>query len=372
MSRREFEHALVIGKFMPPHEGHLYLIRTALLHCRRVTVLVLATSTERMDVHLRAEWLRECFAGDQSLRVVTATDDVPVDFGDAELWREHVSVMRDALERDDAARGASAAPIDVVFSAETYGAELARQFGARHVLLDPARVLHPVSGSLVRADLPVHWTQLPPPVRAGLAFRVVVIGAESTGTTTLAVALRDALKARGGVWERTDWVAEYGREYSVNLLAVARATNPGAAPTDVQWTEADFVHIAEVQTAREQEAARHGSPVLVCDTDALATCVWHERYRGSSSAPLVQVASTMPPRALYLLTDVHAVPFEDDGLRDGEHLRSWMTERFVEVLTASGVPWHLVTGSPSERLAAALRHVDDALPAWWARLGVAP
>ena len=64
MSRIEFEHGLIVGKFYPPHEGHLYLIQTALFHCRRVSVLVLGASTERLSMSLRAQWIRECFAAD--------------------------------------------------------------------------------------------------------------------------------------------------------------------------------------------------------------------------------------------------------------------------------------------------------------------
>ena len=90
------------------------------------------------------------------------------------------------------------------------------------------------------------------------------------------------------------------------------------------WTEEDFVDIAREQNRREDEAARRSGPVLVCDTDAMATAVWHERYRGARSARVEEVADAMAPRALYLLTDHTDVPFEDDGLRDGEHVRGWM------------------------------------------------
>ena len=105
--------------------------------------------------------------------------------------------------------------------------------------------------------------------------------------------------------------------------------------------------------------------MLVCDTDAMATAVWHERYRGARSDRVVQVADEMAPRALYLLTGHEDVPFDDDGLRDGEHLRGWMNARFAEVLRAGGVPWHLVSGPPEDRLRAALRHIDEAMRAWW-------
>ena len=61
MSRREFDHALIVGKFFPPHVGHEYLVRTALQFSRRVTVLVLAASSEPLPMEIRAQWLRQCF-----------------------------------------------------------------------------------------------------------------------------------------------------------------------------------------------------------------------------------------------------------------------------------------------------------------------
>ncbi|MEO8561711.1 MAG: AAA family ATPase [bacterium] len=365
MNGYEFDHGLVIGKFYPPHQGHVYLIGTALFHCRRVSVLVLGSSSESLDMRLRAQWIRDCFPAADGLRVVAELDDAPIDFDDDDAWGVHMRVMGHALDRIAEEFNEPAYPIDAVFSSEMYGAELALRFGARHVCLDQARALHAVSSTGVRADLAGHWMQLPASVRAGLALRVAIVGAESTGTTTLARDLRDALRARGGVWERTAWVAEYGREYSVNVLAVARAHDPSATPHDIVWDEADFAHIAEEQTRRENEAARASGPVLVCDTDAMATGIWHERYLGHPSARVDALAAAMPPRALYLLTDYHAVEFEDDGLRDGEHLRAWMTERFAQVLGAGTVPWRLVTGSREERLASALRHLAEAMPAWW-------
>lgn len=365
MSRREFDHALIVGKFFPPHVGHEYLVRTALEFSRRVTVLVLAASSEPLPMELRAQWLRQCFPDAQGLRVVAALDDVPVDFDDEAIWRAHVDVMRRALSRDAAAHDEPERPVDVVFSSEEYGETLARWFGARHVCLDRGRALHPISATAIRRDVAGCWMALPAPVRAGLALRVGLVGAESTGTTTLARDLCDALRARGGTWARTEWVPEYGREYSVNLLAVARATDPAARPEDAVWTEEDFVEIAREQNRREDEAARQGGPVLLCDTDAMATAIWHERYLGTRSASVERIADAMAPRALYLLTDHADVPFEDDGLRDGEHLRAWMNGRFADVLSAGPTPWHMVSGPPDHRLRSALRHIDDAMNGWW-------
>jgi nicotinamide riboside kinase len=198
-------------------------------------------------------------------------------------------------------------------------------------------------------------------VRGGLAARVAVVGAESSGTTTLALDLERALRARGGAFALTRRVAEYGREHSANLLALERARNASASAGDLDWMDADFVHVAEEQTRRESVAARAGGPVLICDTDAFATCIWQERYLGHTSARVRAIASDLPPRALYLLTDHAEVPFENDGLRDGETLRPWMTLRFEQELSRLQVPWSWARGTRQERCAAALELIDERL-----------
>ncbi|MBP9735108.1 MAG: AAA family ATPase [Rhodoferax sp.] len=364
MNRTIYQHGLVIGKFYPPHLGHEYLIRTAAAHCKCVTVAVLGSSVESLSIAQRVQWLQMAFAAYPQLRIVGELDDVAVDYDNPAIWQAHVDLMRQAVQRADAAFG-TAPPVDAVFTSEGYGDELARRFSCDHVGLDQTRALYPTSGTAVRSDVCAQREMLSPTVQAGLALRVVVVGAESSGTTTLSCDLVNALRARGGVWARTQWVAEFGREYSANLLALARAKKDGATVTDIDWCTQDFSQVAGEQCWREETAARHGSPILVCDTDAWATLVWHERYMGCASAEVQALAHAMPPRALYVLTSDVDVPFEDDGLRDGKHLRAWMTQRFRTLLQQQPVPWVELCGTPQVRCAAALAAIDAAaLKAW--------
>jgi nicotinamide riboside kinase len=197
---------------------------------------------------------------------------------------------------------------------------------------------------------------------------VVLLGAESSGTTTLASDLAAHYRSRGGVWARTRWVAEFGRELTVRKLALLREGDAAATIDDLVWTPADFAEAAREQDAAEERAARAGSPLLVCDTDSLATALWEERYLGATSADVAAIGAARRP-ALYLLTDCAGVPFEDDGLRDGEHLRDWMTARFRDVLAAhqaaTGVPYLELTGSRDERLARAIHACDALLARGW-------
>lgn len=358
MPRILFQHALVIGKFYPPHIGHEYLIRTAATHSHAVTVLVLGASAESIPIARRVGWLQSALQGTPQVRIVGALDDVPVDYHDDAIWQAHVAIMKAALAGQVQAGDATAPPVDVVFSSEAYGARLATYFSAQHVCLDPRRSHYRTSGTAVRADLAGQWHCLSPAVQAGMALRVVVLGAESTGTTMLSRDLAAALRARGGVWSQTQWVAEFGREYSATLLALVHAADPRATVHDIDWQSSDFETVARTQCLREDTAAAHGSPVLVCDTDALATCIWHERYMGCSSPAVLGIAQAMPPRALYVLTSEVGVAFEDDGLRDGEHLRTDMNQRFRETLASQSVPWIEVQGTPTQRCAQALRAID--------------
>ncbi|MFF3446577.1 AAA family ATPase [Streptomyces sp. NPDC002667] len=348
---RPYRHGLVLGKFYPPHAGHHHLVRTALAQCERLTVLVCAASVESVPLADRVAWMREAHPGAE---IVGAVDDHPVDVHDPAVWDAHMAVFRGAVPE----------PVDAVFTSESYGTELARRFGAAEVSVDPDRGLYPVSGTAVRKDPVGSWPFLGPGVRASLARRVVVLGAESTGTTTLSRALAAHYRARGGIWADTGWVPEYGRTYSEERLAALRAVDPEAHWSQVEFTSEEFPVIARRQDADEQRAARGGSPVLFCDTDSFATAIWHERYLGAPSPEAAAVAA-LTPRHLYLLTDHEGVPFEDDGLRDGPHLRPWMTGRFREELERTGRRFLLVTGSPEERLRTAVAAVDDLLAEGW-------
>ena len=344
-----FAHGLVVGKFYPPHAGHLCLVMTAAERCERVTVVVAAASWESLDLGRRVDWLGWHAAAMPHVVVIGAMDDHPVDYDDPLVWEAHMAVFLRAA--DEVAPGVA---IDAVFTGEDYGTEMARRLSAEHVRLE--RPGPRPSGTALRKDPSAAWDDLLPAARVGLAHRVVVVGAESTGTTTLARQLADYFGAA--------FVPEYGRTWSATKLAEARArcfvSGEGIpALGELVWTSAEFTRIAARQTAEIDRAANE-CPIVVADTDALATSVWHDRYVGGPHRPALDLADQHPPD-LYLLTTPNGVPFVDDGLRDGEHLRFDMTWAFEAALDGLGVPWSPVSGDRDARLAQSIRLVDDLL-----------
>jgi len=357
-----FRHGLVVGKFYPPHRGHQYVIQQAASGCGQVTVLAMAAGAETLPLADRVTWLRAACAGLPAVTVIGVPCDVPVDFGDEAIWTAQVAVMRAALEQG------ARPPVDAVFSSEAYGDELAARLGAAHVCVDPARQAVPVSASRIRADLHGSWHCLTATAQEALATRIVVVGAESTGTSTVAELLADHYRRRGGVWARTMCVSEAGRDYTGTKWQQARAAAAGAGlpePSlrDLEWTAADFDAVAAEQTRLENQAAAAGSPLVLCDTDAFATSVWERRYLGNQARGLQPWATELlPRRAVYLLTSHDGVPWVDDGMREGDlAIRAAMTGWFAAALTAAGHSWVLLTGSLDTRLGLAVRVTDSVL-----------
>jgi HTH-type transcriptional regulator, transcriptional repressor of NAD biosynthesis genes len=315
-----FATGLVVGKFFPPHKGHHLLIRTALGRSRRVIVLVCDTPGQSIPAAMRAAWLREVHP-EAEVRVIP---DIMKD-DDSVAWAAHTIAFLGS-------------PPDAVFTSEDYGEPYARALGCSHVLVDRARSAFPVSGTAVRRNPYANWEFLEAPVRAHLARRVCVLGAESTGTTTLA---RDL-----AAHYRTVWVPEYGRYYSEGKYAAGSH----------DWTSAEFTHIARAQAEAEDWLARGANKIVICDTDPFATTIWHERYMGHPSEEVRAIADGRRYDAYVLTGD--EIPFVQDGLRDGETVRHRMHARFEGALRESGRPFIAVRGTREERLAAATALID--------------
>ncbi len=313
----------IIGKFYPFHLGHMYLVDVARANCDHLIIWVCEKAEQSVLGHVRAAWIKELYP-DVEVRLVpdTLADD------DTQGWATYTC------------RVLGEAP-DIVFTSEDYGEPYAKLMGSKHFLVDKARVHIPISGTKVRNDTINNWAYLAPPVRAYYTKRIVVLGSESTGTTTLAKALAEHYK--------TAYVPEYGREYCEHR----------ADDWNKKWTTDEFIHIASEHSRREDELARNAYGVLICDTDAFATSIWHKRYMGFYSPQLEKIADKRN-YDLYILTG-DEIPFVQDGTRDGENIRHDMRQWFIEKLNETKRPYIIVSGTKEERLQSAISKIDKIL-----------
>lgn len=314
---------LVIGKFYPPHLGHNYLIDTALAGCNEVDVLVVDNPRYAVPAERRAQWL----AAHHPRANVRIIPDINND-DDSEAWAGHTTAFL------------GYAP-DVVHSSEDYGVRWAKCMGSRHNMVDKARQTVPISGTKVRENILDSWKYLSSETKAGLAVRVVVVGAESTGTTTLTEALAKHYRA--------PWVPELGRYYTESIL-----------PSGTCWSPEDFHCIGELQQHYEAAIASRSNGLIFCDTNATATLLWQDRYCNEITLTLREIAAR-GKADLYILTG-DEIPFVQDGIRDGEAIRHDMHKKFKSLLTSLGTPWISARGTPEARLKKAVEHIDRMLP----------
>jgi len=325
--------AVVLGKFLPPHLGHQYLAEEANRVADEVFVVVLANSAESIPVELRHRWLAEMLPW---AKVRSGVADHPVDYNDPAVYDLWAATIKELIGRP---------AVDLLLSSEpAYGDMTAERLGAKHILVDPERRIVPISATDVRGDPYANWRFLAPCVRAWYVKRVCLDGAESTGTTTMAEQLAEVYA--------TTWVAEYGRAYSV--------------PKDLRgepWSTEEFVQIARRQQELEDEAARTANRILFCDTDALATALWHEQYLGHR-APEVEAVARARKYDLTFLTAAD-FPWVQDGSRTSDGARHRMQRRFEAELRRRPEPVVELRGSVENR-------TTDAIQAIHEHLGVEP
>ncbi len=225
---------------------------------------------------------------------------------------------------------------DVVYTSEKYGDAYAKFMNCEHVTIDYYRINVNISGTRIRENLFEHWDCLHPIVQAHYAIRICVIGAESTGTTTLSKKLAE--------YYRTNWVPEYGRFYT-----------EGKAYKSV-WSSDEFEFIALEQNRIEDKLALSCNKVLICDTNSFATSVWHNRYMGCYSDTVNELARYRKYN-LYILTG-DEILFVQDGTRDGEDFRHQMHDTFLIKLRGMSNNYTHVTGDVKTRLESSIKIIN--------------
>lgn len=323
----------LLGKFLPPHRGHLFMCRVAQSLCDELTILVCSLPEDPIPGGRRYEWMRTLFPTARVLHHDARVPQTPAEH--AEFWQIWRGICKSAHPE----------PIDLVFGSEDYVVRLASELAAEPMVIDRERFAFPISGTRVRDHPYRHWPMIPGPVRPWYQKRVVLFGGESTGKSSVAAKLADIFNTLN--------VPEYGRTHDA-----VRLGKP--------WMSHDFDLIRERQTAMRRAVAEDAGPILIEDTDPLLTDVWQAMLLGT---PLARSANAeIAHLYLFLAPDL---AWENDGTRywDNPQSRNRFDRLCTEILDACRANYVRISGNWDKRLNGCRSAIIQQFPDAAARIG---
>lgn len=317
--------AFVFGKFMPFHKGHEAMIRFALSKCDFLTVLVCVSDKETIPGALRRSWIAKTFADHKNIQVqvfVYLESELPNSSVSSTVVSEVWARIFKQLLPDHS----------LLITSEPYGNYVAGFMQIQHIPFDNSKTLVPVSATAIRNDLMANWLYLPEAVRRDLALKVVILGTESTGKTTLTEKLAAYFKC--------SMVLEAGRDL---------------IPDSNAFSMDDLYLVAREHAKRIDEAAAGNSALVIIDTDIHIT----RSYCRYSFEKELEVSddiyrSNKAQLYLYLNNDVE---YYQDGTRLSREERDKLDVYHRRVIKEARLPVVEISGSWEERFQQAVEHI---------------
>ncbi|MBM3169671.1 MAG: ATP-binding protein [Bacteroidetes bacterium] len=165
--------------------------------------------------------------------------------------------------------------------------------------------------------------------------RILILGPESSGKSTLAEALAQHFQE--------PWVPEVARQYLQDLNR----------PYDFE----DLLHLGKQQMRLEDEQASKAKSYLFCDTDLRVIQIW-SLHRFGKIDPWVQEELGRRTYDLILLC-APDLPWQADPLREHplpEH-REGFFEQYLQLAKESGISYRIISGNAEQRVRTSLEAI---------------
>lgn len=310
---------LTLGKYAPFHRGHQLVLDTALAEMDEVLAIIYdCPETTPVPLSVRANWIRRLYPG---VQVIEAWDG-PTEVGDSpEIRQRHEDYVLNRLKITG---------ITHFYSSEFYGEHMSQALGAVNRLVDTARQRVPVSATDIRTAPFVYRDYLHPWVYRDLIINVVLLGAPSTGKTTLAARLAEEFN--------TVWMPEYGREYWEQHAV------------DRRLTLDQLVEIAEQHLIREEARLYQADRYLFTDTNAITTYMFSRYYHGQAAPRLVDLANRAAARYDVVFVCDADIPYDNTWDRSGDANRQVFQKQIIADLLERKLPFSLLRGDIETRV----------------------
>jgi HTH-type transcriptional repressor of NAD biosynthesis genes len=331
------------GKYLIPHQGHVFAVITASTMVEELHVIVtydteyerntLFTNAviEHIPITIRLRWWRQITKDMPHVHVHAIEQKETGQFAD---WEDGAAKIRFAIKKNITHVFSSEHKYDVYFKA-LYPK-------AKHIVIDAERSTYNISATMLRTEgVMKHWNMIPDIIKPHFVKKVVVVGTESTGKSTL---VRNLAKLYN-----TNYVEEFGRVFYEQL---------GDGVVDVSLPT-DYAEIAMQHKLNEKKQAETANKVLFIDTEANVTQYYSRLYADHFDGIVDSIASRQDYDLwLFLEPDVEWV---NDGTRTfGEHeVRKKNNELLKKMLDERGVEYISISGSYLDRVEKSMRHINE-------------
>jgi HTH-type transcriptional regulator, transcriptional repressor of NAD biosynthesis genes len=241
--KKLFKNGLIIGKFMPFHKGHEFLISFGIENCENLTVIVDHLFNETINQFTRVEWIEKTFP---NIRVVTFEKLMPQSPEENDFFWE---IWKTEIE--------NFIKPDVLFASENYGIRLSKELNCHFMPCDIERNNINISATKIRNDSIKNFNYLNRFAKQEFSKEYVFIGPESTFKSTIAEKLKSKIL-------NIQVIPEYAEQY-IKLNQIK----------EIDKNLLNFFAISQKQWA---ENIMHNSetPYIIHDSDILTTMVYYK------------------------------------------------------------------------------------------------
>lgn len=276
------------GSFNPLHLGHVRCMLAAANQCEQLIIVIsYGPNRGEIDIRQRYRWVYETVKHFPHVRIMVLEDTSPSKAAYTEdLWYSDAQKVKDFAGE----------PITAVFFGSDYGMD--SMWVKCYPEATPVRFERDgISSTAVRQAPLAHWDWMPDYVRSWFTKKVLLIGTESTGKSTLAVSLARHFN--------TVWLEEVGRNISER------------SGTDLWMLPEDFTDILLQHKVKQRELLPRANRVFFEDTNCLTTLFYIGFLDGeekTENTALAEAISTLNTYDLVLLLGPD-VAFVQDGDR---------------------------------------------------------